>query len=401
MVTIKVVLRKQKTNKAGLAPLWLRVTKNRKTKFISLNIRLESKYWDEGKQRVRGSYPHSTRLNSLIKVKLAEAQAAFVDLELEHPIVRTQDILKRVASKRSPDFFEYAFKYAQGYRDKGKERTFKRFRTALNKMKAYVGEQKLYMEDIDIPFLKKYSKYLSDTFDNCNNTIHTDLKSVRRVINEAVDEQLFPFEKNPFNRYKLTWDKTNKSYLTETELKAFEEFTPQKNSKREVHHDSFIFSCYAGGLRISDICVLKWLHFNGTHITMMTKKTKSQVTIKLPKRALEIVLKYKRENQKLSDYIFPILDNKDYKTLNEQSNAINSKNVAANNSLLKIAEAVGIEKRISFHTSRHTWATRALSKGMKIHHVSKLLGHASVRTTEVYAKIINKDLDDAMDVFDN
>ena len=61
----------------------------------------------------------------------------------------------------------------------------------------------------------------------------------------------------------------------------------------------------------------------------------------------------------------------------------------------------GIEKPISFHTSRHTWATRALSKGMKIHHVSKLLGHASVRTTEVYAKIINKDLDDAMDVFNN
>ena len=131
MVTIKVVLRKQKTNKAGLAPLWLRVTKNRKTKFISLNIRLEPKYWDEGNQRVRGSYSNSTRINSLIKVKLAEAQAAFVDLELEHPIVRTQDILNRVSSKRSPDFFEYAYKYAQDYRDKGKERTFKRFRTAL------------------------------------------------------------------------------------------------------------------------------------------------------------------------------------------------------------------------------------------------------------------------------
>ena len=228
MVTIKVVLRKQKTNKAGLAPLWLRVTKNRKTKFISLDVRLEPKFWDEEKQRVRGSYPHSTRLNSLLKVKLAQAQAAYVDLELEHPIVRTQDILSRVSAKRSPDFFEYAYKYAQGYRDKGKERTFKRFRTALNKMKAYVGEQKLYMEDIDIPFLKKYEKYLSrEIHDNCNNTRHTDLKSVRRVINEAVDEQLFPFEKNPFNRYKLKWEKTNKSYLTETELKAFEEFYVQ------------------------------------------------------------------------------------------------------------------------------------------------------------------------------
>ncbi len=401
MVTIKVILRKQKTNKAGLAPLWLRVTKNRKTKFISLNIRLEPKYWDEGKQRVIGSYSNSTRLNSLIKVKLAEAQAAFVDLELEHPIVRTQDILNRVSSKRSPDFFEYAYKFAQDYRDKGKERTFKRFRTALNKMKEYVGEQKLYMEDINIPFLKKYEKYLFEKHGNCNNTRHTDLKSVRKVINEAVDEQLFPFEKNPFNRYKLKWEKTNKSYLTETELKAFEEFNVVKGSMREVHHDAFVFSCYAGGLRVSDICTLKWLHFNGTHITMKTKKTNSQVAIKLPQKALEIILKYKKENQKLSDRIFPILDDRDYKTQNELSDAINSKNVSANKSLLIIAKKVGIEKRVSFHTSRHTWATRALSKGMKIHHVSKLLGHASVRTTEIYAKIINKDLDDAMDVFDN
>jgi integrase/recombinase XerD len=134
---------------------------------------------------------------------------------------------------------------------------------------------------------------------------------------------------------------------------------------------------------------------------MRTKKTNSQVAIKLPQKALEIILKYKKENQKLSDRIFPILDKRDYKTKNELSDAINSKNASANKSLLRIAEKVGIEKRISFHTSRHTWATRALSKGMKIHHVSKLLGHASVRTTEVYAKIINKDLDDAMDVFDN
>jgi len=400
MVTIKIVLRKQKINKAGLAPLWLRVTKNRKTKFVSLSLRIEPKYWDEGKQLVKKSHTNSTRFNSLIKVKLAEAHAAFVDLELEHPIVRTDDILKRVGTKRSPDFFKYAFKYAQCYRDKGKERTFKRFRTALNKMKAYVGEQTLYMEDIDIPFLKKYEKYLSDTFNNCNNTIHTDLKSVRRVINEAVDEQLFPFEKNPFNRYKLTWDKTEKSFLTETELRAFEAYIPNYGSKREVYHDAFIFACYAGGLRISDICLLKWVHFNGTHITMRTKKTKSQIAIKLPQKALRIITRYQKPGQRLSDYIFPILDKKEYKTKNELSNAINSKNSSANYNLLRIAKKVGLEKRISFHTSRHTWATRALSKGMKIHHVSKLLGHASVRTTEVYAKIINKDLDDAMDVFD-
>ena len=57
------------------------------------------------------------------------------------------------------------------------------------------------------------------------------------------------------------------------------------------------------------------------------------------------------------------------------------------------------DKKIHFHTSRHTFATRALKKGMRIEYVSKLLGHSSIKTTQVYAKIVNKDLDDAMDEF--
>jgi len=75
-------------------------------------------------------------------------------------------------------------------------------------------------------------------------------------------------------------------------------------------------------------------------------------------------------------------------------------NVYANKDLKFIAESIPLGKHISFHTSRHTWATRALRKGMRIEYVSRLMGHASIRTTQVYAKIVNEDLDKAMDVFD-
>ena len=80
--------------------------------------------------------------------------------------------------------------------------------------------------------------------------------------------------------------------------------------------------------------------------------------------------------------------------------AINSKNVYANKDLKYIAKKLKLTKNISFHTSRHTWATRALRKGMRIEYVSRLMGHASIRTTQVYAKIVNEDLDRAMGVFD-
>jgi integrase/recombinase XerD len=68
--------------------------------------------------------------------------------------------------------------------------------------------------------------------------------------------------------------------------------------------------------------------------------------------------------------------------------------------LKTIATKAKIEKKISFHTSRHTFATRALRKGMRIEYVSKLIGHSNIKTTQIYAKIVNEELDEAMDVFD-
>jgi integrase/recombinase XerD len=82
-------------------------------------------------------------------------------------------------------------------------------------------------------------------------------------------------------------------------------------------------------------------------------------------------------------------------------NAIGSANAYVNSSLKIIARKAGIEKNIHFHMSRHTWATRALRKGMRIEHVSKLLTHRSIKTTQIYAKIVNADLDAAMEVFND
>lgn len=74
-------------------------------------------------------------------------------------------------------------------------------------------------------------------------------------------------------------------------------------------------------------------------------------------------------------------------------------NAYVNKDLSKIAKMAEIEKHIHFHTSRHTFATRALRKGMRIEYVSKLLGHANIKTTQIYAKIVNEELDKAMEIF--
>jgi site-specific recombinase XerD len=125
------------------------------------------------------------------------------------------------------------------------------------------------------------------------------------------------------------------------------------------------------------------------------------ISIKLPKKALEIINRYHTKDEKKSDFIFPFLDKND--KLDDPAilhARITSITTYTNDDLKEIAKQAEIEKHIHFHTSRHTWATRALRKGMRIEYVSKLMGHSNIRTTQVYAKIVNEDLDKAMDIFD-
>jgi len=104
--------------------------------------------------------------------------------------------------------------------------------------------------------------------------------------------------------------------------------------------------------------------------------------------------------KKPKDFIFPLLSNSlDTTDPTLLFQAISRSTAYANKNLKVLAQKAEIDKAISFHSSRHTWATRALRKGMRIEYVSKLMGHTNIRTTQVYTKIVNEDLDTAMDVF--
>ena len=169
----------------------------------------------------------------------------------------------------------------------------------------------------------------------------------------------------------------------------------------DLHKDMFMFSAYAG-LRVSDMLQLQWKHFDGTLINFTVKKTNNQLSIKVPNKGLEILEKYKTANSKSNDYIFGMLPpNTFLLSAKEIDDAISSATAYINKNLKLIAKKAKIEKKISFHIARHTWATRALRKGISIDKVSKLMGHAAIKETQVYAKIINSELDKAMDTFND
>ena len=394
MATIATILRKDKINKKGKAPIHFRIIKNRKTRYISSSVFVEPKYWDERKEKLKPNHPNSRRLNSFLSNKFTELQDQVFEHETIEKSLTTAKLKDKIMGKQPTDFWKFADDVLQSYWSSGKIGTHDRSKSIVKKLRNYVGNKPFYFQNIDVNFLLKYEKHLREKLGNKPNTIHKDLKFLRKLFNDAVRMDLLSSNDNPFTRYQLKTEKTQQTYLTESELSLFESYDAEPYSRLDLHKDMFVFAAYAGGLRVSDMLKLEQKNHQDCHINLTIQKTKGQLSIKLPNKALEIIKKWQDAPNASSRFIFPALP--DHINLNdpvELDRQISSKTAYINKNLKIIAEKVGIEKKLSFHISRHTWATRALRKGISIDKVSKLMGHAAIKETQIYAKIVNEELD--------
>ncbi|POY36986.1 hypothetical protein C3K47_07955 [Solitalea longa] len=400
MATLKLFLNTQKRNKQDEAPLYLRIIKDRRSKYISTGIYIKEKDWDNKNRRVKKSHPNSVRINHVIANKLLEAEGQIMEIQLKDKYADTNTIKRILTGQDDLMFNQFSDYYKKSVEHKYKIATLNKLDTAIKRIKEFNDNNDLYFHEINVAWLRSFESFLRTDCKNGTNTIHTTLKHLRRIINQAIQEELYPLEKNPFLRYKLKWEKTKQEYLTMEELKKIEDLALIPGSKKATHRDIFVFSAYVGGLRISDILQLKWENYTGDKIIIQTHKTSSLVSIKMPNKALQILHKYHRPNIEKEQFIFPILNQKeDYTDRLVLHSAISSATAYANKDLKLLGESADIDKKLHFHMARHTFATMALMKGMRIEYVSKLMGHSNITTTQIYAKIVNEELDKAMEVF--
>ncbi len=401
MASVILEFRKSKTNGKGETPIYIRIIKNRKAKFVSTGIKLLEKYWDEKKFKVKKSHPNSARYNSFLAQKVAEAEAIVVSLETSTKYATANKMKDAILGRKPESIFKYLDRYVADLRRNNQISTANRFNATGVKLKEYVKGIDLSFEDITVALLKGFSRHLSEKYKNKTNTIHTNLKSIRKLYNDAIRDEVIDAQSNPFSKFKLTWDKTDKIYLTQEELDKIDNLVLPAGSMISIYKDMFVFACYAGGLRISDVLQLRRSNFDGSHINVIMQKTNDPVSVMLPTKAKSIIEKYSTGEKLATDFIFPIFDTRvkysDPVILHQE---ISRKTALANKNLVSIATKAEIGKEISFHSSRHTWATLALKKGMRMEHVSKLMGHTELKTTQVYAKIVNSDLDKAMAIFE-
>ncbi|RZJ91468.1 MAG: site-specific integrase [Chryseobacterium sp.] len=406
MASVKIYPRLDKSNKNGQVPIYLRLTKNRKSKYIALDVYINPKDWNEKTGKVRTGAKNAAQINSFISSKEAEAEAIALEMETRSKFVTSYDIKSRIIGRPPADFFEFMERRIKAQSEELSIGTIRRFKGILVKLKKFVKNDKLFFDEINVKLIRDFQQFLLEDLKNQNNTVHSNLKAIRKMICDAIDEELMPAGKNPFNKIKLKGQKTFREFLLDDELERMEILELEEGSILNHHRNLYVFSSYSGGIRISDLLMMRWKNFNGKHLYFQIRKSKEELSIKLPRKSLDILDFYRSYKQNVGgpdpeSFIFPLIKLKpDEIDRLKVFNAISSATAFTNKSLRRLALLANIDKKISFHTARHSWAVRALQKGMRIEYVSKLMGHASVKHTEVYARILNVELDKAMNVFD-
>ena len=400
MVSTKIIFRTDKVNSQGEHPLFLRLIKNRKSKYISLGLYLKSDHWDDENKRVKKSHPNAMRLNNYIAKKISEAQDVVIKLETEDKYASPNIIKDTIMGRSTISFIAYFERYLKEVEVTGSYITFSRSRTVLNVIKKYLNGKDLLLEELTVYWLKNLDNYLRIEKGNANNTVFTVHKIIRKIIYDAVREDLLPYERNPFLKFKLRWENNQKDYLTEDELMNFENVTLEPGTELYKYRQLYSFASQTG-LRVSDLVQLKWKNFDGERIVILTKKTSALISLKLSAKLLLIIYSFKSDVATSEDNIFKLFDmDLDKENKETRFKSVQKATQDYNRALKKIAKLAGTDKKVTSHSARRNFGVHLLRKGANIVHVSRLLTHKSVKTTEqFYLSVANADLDTCMDLF--
>ena len=360
--------RKKQLNKQGTALVQVEALLNQRKVYFRTNLYLKPEHWNSRNAQV-DNHPQAHDLNSMLFEFVLHLQA--IELSLwKRGIPVTLSLLKDAIKKDKPvnvTFPVFARIYVQ--ESDRKRSTKENLLTTITVLQEF--RPGLDFKDITYTFLKDFEVHLKEK-GNSVNTVAKHMRQLRTLVNEAINQGYIPSDAYPFRKYKIKQEKGRKEFLTPDELKRLENLDVDKKLRHVL--DAFLFCCYTG-LRFSDFCQLspanfikvngkRWLHFTSI---------KTGVELRLPLHLLF-------EGKALT-----VLERYDIVT----DFAKIGPNSEANKYLAQLAAFARIRKHITYHTARHTCATLLVHQGVPITTVQKLLGHASVRTTEVYSEVLS------------
>lgn len=382
------------TDKNGNAPIYLRITVNGKRSEFSIKRKVLLGKWNSKAGKVRGTTPDIRELNrymDTIKVKIYKIQETL----LENQELLTADIIKSIYLRKGIKH-KMLLEIFQNHNDKikrlvGKEfapGTIERYKTAKKHVADYIKLEyntiDIPVKDVDYKFISGFEYYLKTERKCAHNTAIKYVTNFKKIIRIAFANDWI--HKDPFVNWKAKLKIVEREFLTEEEIQKMVEKNLHTERLDQVK-DIFLFSCFTG-LAYADVKKLsrndivigidgdKW-------IKIKRSKTDTRSSIPLLTTAIDILKKY-NDHPDVSNRgrLLPVLSN-------QKMNAY----------IKEIAILCKIYKNLTFHLARHTFATTVtLSNGVPIESVSKMLGHKSLRTTQHYAKIMDRKVSDDMKI---
>ncbi|MBP3193902.1 site-specific integrase [Natronogracilivirga saccharolytica] len=400
--SIHLYLRKDAKKRNGECPIYLRITDNRKHRYISTGVSVQEKCWNQKREMVRRNHPNPDTLNEKLQQRIKEAQNAETELGRGGK-VSAKAIRERIQVGKKGDFFNLADEWYDELVATGKYHQSKTLKVVLKKLESFEGERLLPLSQIDTAYLEKFESYISRTFENKGNTINKTFKIIRRVLKMAMKAYLM--REDPFINFKgaKRVKDSEKTKLHIEQIKAIEELNLATGSALWHARNAFLFSFYSGGIRFGDICCLKWENVKNGRLSYNMNKNEKPFSTKLSDYHKAILSEYSGSKD---EYIFPFLNSKKKYDLLDLRKAISSRNVIVNKNLKKIVELVNeelekndcpeliIEGSVSFHVSRHSFAQHAVESGLDVYELMQTLRHTKIETTQSYLKSLDEKLAD-------
>lgn len=382
-LNIRFYLRTNHVNRDGTCAIMVRISVNGERTAFSTKLSADPNKWDADTNHVDGKSKADKELNRTLDDMRASIRNHYYELERYDALVTAEKVRNAFLgiTVRTESLMQLFKEYVDECRSllgiSRTKATVQKYDRCYRRVQEFL---KAKYKLSDIPLVEIGHKFITDlecylrTVSKCNeNTTAKFLQTFKMIIIRARNNGYI--KGDPFANYKIRLKRVDRGYLTEEELKILRE-TPITSKRVAQVRDVFLFACYTG-LAYIDLKLLRAENirtsFDGNQWIMTHRhKTDTPVNVPILDIPMELIERYKGVSKK--GYILPILSNQ-----------------KMNQYLKDVAEACGIEKNITFHLARHTFATTVtLSQGVPIESVSKMLGHTQIKTTQIYARITNE-----------
>ncbi|TRX43061.1 site-specific integrase [Flavobacterium restrictum] len=387
-------VKKSKIKANGTAPIYLRITIDGKPKEIASKRYIQPDKWDNKLQKVSGSSDEVKSLNLYLKTLEQQVYDAHHSI-MKDKITATASSLKsklqgteQRARMLVPIFQEHNDKVETLVGQEFAPGTLERYKTSLKHTIEFIqwkySASDIDIKDIDHAFITEYEFFLRSVRKCANNTAVKYIKNFKKIVKLCISNGWL--DKDPFVNYKVKIREVEREFLSQEEIQTIYEkvfVTERLNQVKDI----FVFACFTG-LAYIDVKQLTLLNIS-TGIDgskwIFTHRQKTETASRIPLLPIpqELIQKYAAHPQCINENkLLPVLSNQ-----------------KMNSYLKEIADVCGIQKDLTFHIARHTFATTVtLTNGVPIESVSKMLGHTNIKTTQHYAKILDKKVSEDMQV---